>query len=271
MLSIRVTWLLSAALAVVGCGGRAPTPEEVEDAKARVQAALLAGEQARAALELLGILPDYTCGEPRAAYVEALPGKLQAEFGCVTATTEALDESSDGLYATFAAEGCELKKRTLTGNALFRYSGGEDRMELEVDFRQVKLDDQPLQARAGYGTCGDEKRYWATAEGALPNHPEKGFKLDGVVAKRDGLPVIGGTTLILDGPGEVRHPDGVDRATFTGLVYELGEYLPREGQVLIETSSGHTVQAVFKNHLWRLGEAEITVDDSEPKRVPILQ
>jgi hypothetical protein len=91
--------------------------------------------------------------------------------------------------------------------------------------------------------------------------------VDGKVATREGLPVIGGTTIILDGPGEVRHPDGIDRVTFTGLEYEIKEYLPKEGSVLIETSSG---KRIIKTTLWRLGEAEITVDDHAPVTVPII-
>ncbi len=263
--------LLGVVGALFGCGGATPTKEEVADAKGRVQAAVEAADQARDALELLGILPVYECGEPRATFVGKAVDKVKVDVVCATAQTESLGAAADGVRVTFPSDGCEVKGRKLTGHALFRYSGGESRMDLEVDFRELLIDGKPLQAKGGYGTCGDEKRYWALAEGSLPSKVDQTFKVDGRVAKRDGLPVIGGTTLILDGPGEVTHAAGTDRATFTELVYEVGEYLPKEGTLLVETSSGRRVRATFKSTLWRLGEAEITIDDGEPTKVPIVQ
>lgn len=266
---MRWLWTLVALLSLA-CG-RPPTQEEVEDAKARTKAALDAAQQVRRALELLGILPTYDCGEPRRSFVGKAVDQVKAELGCVTATAAELDASTDAVTLAYAAEGCTVRDYSLTGSSLFRYNGGEDRFDLEADFTETKLDGEPLRARAGYGKCSDEQRYWGAAQGPLPEHEQVTFRVDGRVAAREGLPVIGGTTLLLDGEGEVTHPDGADRVTFTGLEYELKEYLPKEGELYVETSSGRRVRARFKSTLWRLGEAEVTVDDRDPVKVPIVR
>ena len=45
------------------------------------------------------------------------------------------------------------------------------RMELKADLRGLRVDGDPLQVEVGYGTCGDESRYFARAEGPLPRRP----------------------------------------------------------------------------------------------------
>ena len=267
---MRTLLIVTACLAA--CGGRPPpTKEEIDDAKGRVRAALAAAEQARRILELLGILPVYECGESeRVAFVGKVADGFRRDYPCATVTTEALS-NADAVIGTFPEAGCEVRRHSVSGKASFVYSGGSDRFELHLDGRELKVDGEPLQAKAGYGKCGDETRYWALAEGDLPKRPEIHFKVDGRAGVREGLPIIGSDTLVFDGPGEVAHPDGTDRVTFAGLHYEIGEYLPKEGTIEIDTSSGHHVRATFKTTLWRLGEAEIQVDDKEPKTVPIIR
>ena len=266
----RTLCLASLTVLATACGGSPPTQEEIDDARDKAEVALGVASQARAALELLGILPVYTCGESRRTFVGKAVESVQADVGCVTASAEALDEATDAVILSFPEGSCEVRKHTVSGQTAFKYSGGEDRMEVKADLRQLKVDGYAVQAEVGYGTCGDESRYFALAEGPLPKNPEYTFRVDGRVGKRDGVPVIGGTSLVLNGPGEVTGPDGTGRLTFTELEYELGEYAPKEGEVLLETADGHTVKASFQTTLWRLGKMELLIDDREPVKVPIV-
>lgn len=253
------------------CGGGAPTQVEIDEARDRVEVALGAATQARSALELLGILPVYTCGEPRRSFVAQAAESLQAQVGCVTATTESLDATTDAVVLSFAEEGCSVRGHTVSGQTAFKYSGGEERMDLKADLRGLRVDGYGLQVEVGYGTCGDESRYYALAEGALPRRPEYTYRVDSQVGVRGGLPVLGGTSLVFNGPGEFNGPAGLNRLTFTELEYELGEYAPKEGEALLETADGHTVKAAFSQTLWRLGKMELTVNDRDPVTVPIVR
>jgi hypothetical protein len=266
----RAIPLVVLTLSAAACGDT-PTQEEIDEARAQVDVALSAATQARAALELLGILPVYTCGEPRKSFVANVAQSYQAQVGCVTVGTESVDATTDAVVLAFGQAGCEVRKHSVSGQTAFKYSGGEDRMELKADLRQLRVDGDPLHAEVGYGTCGDEARYYALAQGPLPRKPEYAYKVDGRVGVREGLPVIGGTSLVLDGPGELTSPQGTSRLTFTGLLYEIGEYAPQEGEALLETAQGGKIRASFSKTLWRLGEMELTIDDRDPVTVPILR
>jgi hypothetical protein len=181
-----------------------------------------------------------------------------------------VDSTTDAVVLAFG-QGCEVREHTVTGQTAFKYSGGEDRMELRADLRQLKVDGNGLQAEVGYGTCGDESRYFALAEGSLPGKSDYTYKVDGRVGKRDGLPIIGGTSLVFNGPGQLTGPEGTNRLTFTELLYELGEYAPKEGEVLLEESDGGRVKATFSSSLWRLGKMELIIDDNDPVTVPLVR
>ncbi|WP_224241543.1 hypothetical protein [Hyalangium gracile] len=265
-LSLAALTALAAA-----CGGEPPTQEEIDEAHGRVDLALSVAKQARSALELLGILPVYECGESRRSFVGRATESLQAQVSCVSARTEALDAATDAVVLSFEEGGCEVREHTVTGQTAFKYSGGQDRMDMKADLRGLRVDGDPLQVEVGYGTCGDESRYYALAEGPLPRRPEYSYRVDGRVGKRDGPPLIGSSSLVLDGPGEFTGPSGTNRLTFTGLEYELGEYAPKEGEALLETADGRSVKASFSQTLWRLGKMELTVDDREPVTVPIVR
>lgn len=295
MLTNRIV-LASFAAAVVGCGPEpkqapsspaqatpppAATPyvpptttptkqEQLDAARGQVEAALEASHQVRTALELLGVLPTYTCGEPRRLFVGRVVGELTARVACVTATTEAEGDTADVVRLAFAP-GCRVQGHAVTGDALFRYSGGEDRLSLEADLRSLQVDGETINARVGYGTCGDEKRVWASSQGTLPRRADVSYSVDVQVGIRSSnLPLIGGTTLVLDGPAEVRTAQGANRVTFTGLEYEVGEYLPKNGELLIETADGHSVKASFSSLLWRVGHVEVSVDGGEKVTLPVV-
>jgi hypothetical protein len=268
---MRLTACLTLLVLATGCDREPPSAEQVEEARARVELAMAAAHQGRVALELLGILPVYTCGEQRRTFVGRIANDLQAQVQCLTVTTEARTATSDAVMMTFPESGCSVRGHTLSGQVAFLYTGGEDRMELSADLRNLKVDGLSLQATVGYGTCGDEKRYWGKANGGLPGHSGYTYSVDGRVAVREGPPLIGGTTLILDGPAQVSGPEGNDTVTLTALRYQLGEYLPEEGKLLVETATGHRVQAHFRPWLWRVGKVELEIDDRAPITTPILR
>lgn len=268
---MRIRVCLALVILATACGREPPTQEEIDDAKSRVDLAVHAADQARIALELLGILPVYTCGEPRRTFVGKAAEGVHVKVACITATAVARDDSTDAVELSFPEGGCSVNGHTVSGQSAFVYHGGEDRMDLSADLRGLTVDGHTLQATVGYGTCGDEKRYWAKAAGALPGRTGNTYSVDGRVGLREGAPLFGGSSLVFDGPGQVSGPLGTDRVTFTGLEYEVGEFLPKKGQALIETAQGHQVKAVFSEVLWRVGKVEVEIDGKAPVTVPIVR
>ncbi|WP_257454529.1 hypothetical protein [Archangium lipolyticum] len=268
---MRIPACLALVILSTACGKEPPTKEEIEDARARVDLAVLAANQVRVALEVLGILPVYTCGESRRTFVGRAAEGARTKVACVTATAEALDDSSDAVVLSFPDTGCTVGGRTVSGHSSFIYKGGEDRMDVFAELRELKVDGQPLQAKVGYGTCSDEKRFWAESTGDLPGRASSSYSVNANVGVRDGVPIFGGTTLVLNGPGEVTGSLGTDRVTFSELQYEVGEYLPKKGEALIETAKGHQVRVNFSEVLWRLGKVEVEIDDRAPITVPVIR
>ncbi|WP_239469992.1 hypothetical protein [Archangium violaceum] len=268
---MRIQACLALVILSTACGKEPPTKEEIEDARARVDLAVLAANQVRVALEVLGILPVYTCGESRRTFVGRAAEGARSKVACVTATAESLDDASDAVVLSFPDTGCSVGGRSVSGQSSFIYNGGEERMDLFADLRQLKVEGQPLQAKVGYGTCSDEKRFWAESAGDLPGRANSSYSVNANVGVRDGVPIIGGTTLVLNGPGEVTGTLGTDRVTFSELQYEVGEYLPKKGEALIETAKGHQVRVNFSEVLWRLGKVEVEIDDRAPITVPVIR
>ena len=266
----RIVPLCLAVLATA-CGEEAPTKEEVDAARETVERAVASAHQARGALEALGILPVYTCGEPRRSFVGRAAEGVHARYACATATVEARDDVTDAVVMTFAEGGCEVHGLRFTGQVAFLYRGGEDLMEVHADLRGLAVDGHTVQAEVGYGTCGDETRMFADVSGSVPGREEHRFHIDGRVGMRAGVPVIGGSELVLDGPGELVGPGGTDRLTLTSLLYDVGQYLPKTGTAVLETAEGRRVEARFEEVLWRVGKVEVTIDGKEPVTVPIVR
>ncbi len=262
---------LCLAVLATACGAEAPTKEEVDAARATVERAVAAAHQTRGALEVLGILPVYTCGEPRRSFVGQAAQGVHARYACATATVEAHDAQTDAVVMTFDESGCDIHGLRFTGQVAFLYRGGEDLMEVHADLRGLAVDGHTVQAQVGYGTCGDETRLFADVAGSVPGRETHSFHIDGRVGLRSGLPVIGGSELVLDGPGELTGPEGTDRLTLTSLLYDVGQYLPKQGTAVLETADGRRLEAHFQEVLWRVGKVEVTIDDKEPVTVPIVR
>lgn len=267
-------WTMTASMLgmglVAGCGsvGKSlPSDELVEQAKAVVTLAVDLGGRARTALELLGILPTYDCGQPRRSFVGEVAAGFEAEFACATVATEQLDAARDAIRLTFSPDGCQVNGTSLSGLAVFAYNGGEDRLDLEADLSALQVAGDPLEMRAGYGTCGDQQSVWAAGQGELG--AEHAFSALLSVGLREGIPIFGSSTLVLSGAAELTGPAGTDEVDFDELVYEPGSLLPEEGRLTIQTASGHTLIARFSSGLL-LDQVEITIDDHDPVTVPLL-
>ncbi|RKH50387.1 hypothetical protein [Corallococcus llansteffanensis] len=265
-----VACLALAALATA-CGDNAPSKEEIDDAKARVERVAASTHMVRGALEVLGLLPVYTCGEPRRGFLGHAVEGLASKVSCAKATVTAVDDVTDAVVLSFDDGGCDVHGLRFTGQAVLEYRGGEDLMEMSADLRGMTVDGQPLKAEVGYGTCGDEARLFADVEGDVPGRQGHTFHVNSRVGKRDGLPIIGGTSLVFDGPGELTGPSGADRITLSAVTYEVGNYLPKEGTALVETASGRRIQLTFLPVLWRVGKVEVTVDEKDPVTVPVVR
>ena len=253
----RIAFAALAALATTACGDNLPTQEEIDDAKARVERLAASTHQVRGAFELLGLMPVYTCGEPRSSFLTQAVNGLSASVTCATFRVQAVDDVTDSVVVSFPSTGCDVHGLRFTGSAVLEYRGGQDLMEMK--------------AKVGYGTCSDETRLFAEVEGQVPGREGHSFHINSTVGKRAGLPIIGGSSLVFDGPGELTGPNGTDRITLTSLEYEVGNYLPKEGTALVETADGHRLSFAFQPVLWRVGKVEVTVDEKDPVTVPVVR
>jgi hypothetical protein len=262
---------LAALLAAGACGGAEDLPDQatVEAAKAEIEADLAALEQARWALELLGILPSYECTAARSEFVAAASAEIPTEIGCAAVSTAVVDGTTDQLTIAFGDPGCAAVGHQVSGTLVVSVTGGTDSFALELDARQLVVDGIAVQALAGYGTCGDETSYWVAADGTVPGVAGTTFAIDASVAKRDGIPVIGGTTLILDGTGALTTGARTVTVTATGLAYQTGDLLPEAGRLVIQTPE-HRIQVTFDLDSPIYGEVEVVIDAHDAVTIPVV-
>ncbi len=264
--------LASLCLGLAGCTTdpvteNVPSKSEIDDAKARVGLSSDALGRVHALLEILGIIPKYECGEPRAAFAGKLPDRLRSGFAGSAVTLDASDPSADRISLAFPASGTSVRGLRFTGDFLIKTSGGTDRFTLEVDARNAQVNGKALQALGGYGTCGDSTSYWADSEGPLASAAS--YVLKAKVGKKSGLPVIGKTNLLIDAAGTVTRGGNDDGLVLTGVDYEAGKALPNSGTVLIATSSGHRIQATFSDDTPLIGQVKVKVDGKSAVLIPL--
>jgi hypothetical protein len=269
---------LAAALAFSGCNTDPvtdkvpdvdlPTKSEIDDAKARVGLSSEALTRAHAALEFLGIIPVYTCGEERSNFSGKLPANLATGFAGAAFTLDATDPMADKVSIAFPAAGSQVRGHLVTGSLFIKTSGGKDRFTLELDARQAKIDGKSVQTVAGYGTCGDSTSYWADSEGPLPTAGQS-YILMAKVGKKAGIPVIGSTTLLVDATGSMTRDGKTDQVTLTSMDYEVGKLLPRSGTLLIVTSSGKRISATFSQDTPIAGQVKVRVDSKSAVTIPL--
>ena len=258
---MRIQFLTLAVL-VGACGKGQPSEVELEQATAQTKQALEGASSARKVLEILGVLPSYSCGPLSGAIGRAIP-PISIPLPCATLNTR-----SDGMDIAFAKEGCDVAGHRVTGALGFDLGMGEDRIDATIDFRKLTVDGKVLPVRVGIGVCGDEKLAWGTIDGVKIG--DSVFRLDAMLGYRAGLPVIGHTELTLDGIGALEQPKGTTSLAAEALMYEVGAMLPYSGRLTFDHSDGTHVSVRFTEVLWKLGKAEITVGDRAPVEVPIL-
>ena len=250
------------AAVLVGCSGSPATEALALDAaKADTAQALKGAATARTALEVFGVLPSYECGPLNGTLGKAIP-PVSVPVGCMQLQTR-----SDGLDFAFDDAGCGVGGHALKGTLGLDLGAGEDRIDATLDFRDVSVDGATLPVRIGAGVCGDEKRLWATVDSAKLGADT--FRLDARLGYRKGLPLIGHTELTLDGTGSLEQPVGTTAVAAEGLEYEVGALLPKAGRLTLDRADGSHVSVRFTEVLWKLGKAEVTVDDRAPVEVPI--
>lgn len=263
------SWCVVPVLALsVGCA-RMPTQAERSEAQKQMNNLDAVMEEARRPLEFLGILPTYQCGSPRGTQVGKAAEALRVRTPCAQVTTESF-ATSDWVTMTFPQGGCSIGDHWISGEVRFTYSGGDDRIEIAGDFQRMFVDGISPRATVEFVGCGDEISVTGTAEGKVPDRSDLGYWASLTVALRQGIPIIGDDELALNGRVEVIQEAGVDKVTIQELLYEIGEYLPKSGQVNVETHEGKKVKGTFKEKLWRLGEVEVEVNDSAPVTVPVI-
>lgn len=246
-----------------------PSQAEIDDAKARVNLSADAVGQGRIVLELLGFMPKYTCGEARSVFAGKLPTALETSFNGATATLDASNAAEDVILIQFPTAGVSVASHTVTGMLTVRTSGGMDRFALEVDAHQARVDGKSVPAVAGYRSCSDETTYWGQAEGPLGSSGAT-FRVDLEIAKRAGVPIIGGTTLLINGTGSVTRSGGTDTVTLTNVDYEIGDFLPGAGTVVIETSGGHRISATFDSSTPVAGRVSVKIDARAVVTIPLI-
>ncbi len=246
----------------------ASTPLSLDDARLTVSRTVDAARQIELAMRVFGLLPSYTCGEPRALVGRRFTDALRAKSSCIGVSASST-AAEDVIALDFGPSGCLVDGHRLSGRATVALRGGDDRVEVELDLRQAKFDDVQLASLVGAGKCGDEKRAWVRASG--PITADASYAIDVRVGVRDGLPLIGGKTLVVDGTLALVTAAGTDSVTFTALEYDVGEKAPKKGELCVLTSSGHLIEAKFDTLFWRLGDAQVRVDGGAWVTVPVVR
>lgn len=270
-------------LIFVGCGGNGggnnggnnnnvipnlPSQEEIDSATDMVEVAVAVAEHARTALELLGIWPVYECTHPRSTYVAGVANQFETEYPCATVSATSLGTEADAISISFPPQGCDVDGHTMTGDATLIFAGSVDSMEATADFRALTVDGRPVQLQVGYGNCGDEDRVWAEGEGTVPGHAGYTYTLDITLTLQAGIPVFGSDTLIVNGTATLTSARGTDTITFQDLEFDVGDYLPKNGTIRVETAEGITITARFSSN-FLYGEVELTINNYDTVRVPI--
>jgi hypothetical protein len=243
-----------------------PSESQISDAKARLGASLAGAAEIRQVLERVGLLPSYTCGEPRGMFSSKLLGSMQTRYSCATITLDAGDPTRDVVTVAFPTGGCELAGAQFVGSMIARVSGGDDTFSLELDPRSLAIDGNHVAATGGYRSCGDATEYWATATGTAHG---KAYDIDVTIEKRAGVPIIGSTMLAVDGTLTLTDASGTDTVTLDGVEYEVGDLFPRAGTISVETATGHQISATFSSGSILNGNVRLVIDDHDAVTIPI--
>jgi hypothetical protein len=249
------------AMTWVACGGSEPPPEElVVEADNRVEAAVRAVADARVAMQMVLLVPAYTCADPRGEFVDEAAAQASATLGCASVTTSRPDAATDIVTIVFPGAGCDALGHALGGSVAFRYTGDQTGMALSASLAQLAIDGAMLDATVGYALCGAEVSYWSAAEGAID--ADRTFSVDATAARQPGgAPIVGEALVALDGTAEVVGVLGADAIELDAVEWAAGDAWPRAGRIAIQSATGHRIEATFSDATAERGEVEVAIDD----------
>lgn len=246
-----------------------PTSIELSEAKSLVQLGLDASQSVHAALDLLGIIPEYTCTDSRGDFINSVVPELQAQFGCALVTTSS-QATSDSITLTFPQGGCDIGAHTVSGVLVFTYSGDIDQMDLVLDAQQLIVDGDALQVSGGYSTCGDQQSFFVSAQGSLPGQSGATYSIDASITKQDGFPIFGSPTLIFDGTGSLTTQSGTNQLTLDQVEYTPGDVLPESGVITFQTATGHTIVAEIETSSILTQSIRVSIDGRDEVIIPLI-
>lgn len=241
--------------------------DEMKETVTRVLAGL--GEL-RSAVGGLDLLPKVTCGEQRSTAARRVVADLKKAWPCAQIEGETSD-TEDRIRVSVPTADCRIGKRTLGGDAVIVLSGGEDRFTVRADMQRLALDTKPLATTLSYDVCGDVSGVRVETKGTMPGKSATAYDVALRVGIVPGMPIIGSTTLDLDGTIAFDGAAARDVATLDTVAYKPGELLPKTGTIRVETHTGHRLQLRFEKKFWRLGQVEVTADDRKPVTIPIVR
>lgn len=255
---VQLGWVLCSLVVWVGCGGQ-PTPEEVAAARTAAMQSVSGANLLMGVGDLLGLTAtSTTCGEPRRTVLAHAAETFSRHLAGAACSIEPVDGGGERLVVALPPAGVRLGTRHFRGRLFVTYTEGEARTGVEAQSEGLTVDGVPVDVSVGYLSCGDQTEYAVRLEAQVA--PDVMLHLDGVLAAQDGGR-FEGETFILNGAGALIGPTGTDRVTLQNLTYPLGALGPREGDVLIETATGHSVHAVFrKGGALGLGTARLVID-----------
>ncbi|MFT3836422.1 MAG: hypothetical protein QM723_05435 [Myxococcaceae bacterium] len=251
--------VLSAVILLSACGS---DPKAGADGVKKSVDSLNAVEKA---LHFIGLWPSYECGDAAPVAAANVASHLRERVGCGIVTTES-DDSSSSVVLSFPDDSCYVDGKKLTGKARLRFSQGDDRLDARFDLNELKVDGDAIPLAVSVGECGDMMTY--SIQGSAKIDHDHTFALDLTTQLRAGIPLIGHDDLVLDGFGELDNPHSKDQVAFEQVKMELGEPIPNDGQLKIDTEDGHHISARFFDG-WPVGGAEVQVDQGDKTKIPL--
>jgi hypothetical protein len=250
--------VLTAVILMSGC---ASDPKDEADGVKKSVDSLNAVEKA---LHFIGLWPSYTCGDPAPVAEAAVAKNLRERIACGVVTEEN-DDTSSSVLLSFPND-CYVDGKKLTGQARLRFSEGDDRTDARFDLNELKVDGQPIPLAVSVSECGDMMTY--AVQGSARIDKDHTFALDLTTQLRAGIPLIGHDDLVLDGFGELDNPHTKDQVTFEKVKMEVGDPIPSDGNLKIDTEDGHHITARFFDG-WPVGGAEVQVDQGDKTKIPL--
>jgi hypothetical protein len=265
----RLIHLCLCVVGVVGVGCGADFQDEAQNQIDELDATK-DGHVIVSALQSIGLLPKYDCGQPEKEQLLSIIPAFEQKLGhCASVTRGPGGDTFDEVDVQFPADGCKVGSATWTGSLAVTYSGGDDHTEVALDLHQLSIDGHPVDGRIGQSTCGDLSTYEVDLHTKIPTKdPSQPVEIvfDGNVTDRPGLPVVGTDFYVIDGKAGVTEQGKDSSLVFSQLFWEPGANLPHSGSLTLNKPNGHTLEFTFDEDDHK---ASVSVDGQ--KAVPLPQ